>query len=337
MSDERDPRDPTLDAAWRAHSSETPPAALDRTILAAAHRAVGSAPRASPAATRPWRWWMPLAAAATIGAIAIGVLQTLPPEPDEIRVVASDTPAPPAAREDAAAPALARSAPAPRPVAPPESPPAAREATPAAPEPPASAAARPPRAGASPPRPAAPPPTPKSQAPREDAGAERGVDAASTHRAQRAPEPFPARKEGAREATGAAPLAPGTMAEPADVPAAVPPPPVTAAAPRPPNDPASGPTADRSQSATGLGDRAVTAGAARRSVAGEAPLGKSIAGAEPAPAREPDAWIARIRALHAAGNLEEAARELAAFRAAYRDADARLPESLRAWAATIRP
>ena len=37
---------------------------------------------AGRAATRPWRWWMPLAAAAAIGVIAIGALQLLPQEPD---------------------------------------------------------------------------------------------------------------------------------------------------------------------------------------------------------------------------------------------------------------
>ena len=51
--------DPALDALLRAHSVETPPAEVDATILAAAHRAVRSAPRdaeKSAEATRPWRW-----------------------------------------------------------------------------------------------------------------------------------------------------------------------------------------------------------------------------------------------------------------------------------------
>ena len=38
-------RDPALERAWRAHSRETPSPELDRAILAAAHRAVGSGPR----------------------------------------------------------------------------------------------------------------------------------------------------------------------------------------------------------------------------------------------------------------------------------------------------
>src|SRR4029434_8470156 len=75
----------------------------DAAILAAAHRAVGSAPQDSvkraagaqaPDATRPQRWWMPLAAGATIGATALGILQTLPEEPHVATHSASDMPAP---------------------------------------------------------------------------------------------------------------------------------------------------------------------------------------------------------------------------------------------------
>ena len=72
-------RDPKLEEALRAHLREEPPSALDARILAAAHRAVESAPRkVGPEATRPQRWWMPLAAAAAIGVIAIGVVQQMP-------------------------------------------------------------------------------------------------------------------------------------------------------------------------------------------------------------------------------------------------------------------
>ena len=78
-------RDPALERAWRAQSRETPPVELDRAILAAAHRAVGSGPREasqSPEAKQPQRWWMPLAAAATIGAVAVGLLQLTPQDAD---------------------------------------------------------------------------------------------------------------------------------------------------------------------------------------------------------------------------------------------------------------
>lgn len=80
-----DPHDEVLAAAWRLHSDDQPPPALDATILAAAHRAVGSGPREASAqareATRPQRWWMPLAAAATIGVVVIGILQVAPQAP----------------------------------------------------------------------------------------------------------------------------------------------------------------------------------------------------------------------------------------------------------------
>ena len=56
-----DPRDDAIDRLMREHSRETPPAALDDAIRAAARRAVGAKPRGKPAvaeAREPWRWWM---------------------------------------------------------------------------------------------------------------------------------------------------------------------------------------------------------------------------------------------------------------------------------------
>jgi len=47
-------------------------------------------------------------------------------------------------------------------------------------------------------------------------------------------------------------------------------------------------------------------------------------------------WIERIRALRDAGNVSGATRELARFRDAYPDADARLPDDLREWAKSLR-
>ncbi len=101
--DPNDLRDPRLDAAWRAASNEDPPAALDEAIRAAARREVKAGPQPSgapvttvPQALRPERWWMPLAAAATIGAIAIGILQIANPdkviEPAHDKAIVSDMP-----------------------------------------------------------------------------------------------------------------------------------------------------------------------------------------------------------------------------------------------------
>jgi len=83
-------RDEAVARAWREHVRDEPPAALDDTIRAAARRAVGAKPQVTPKvaeAREPWRWWMPLAAAATIGAIAVGVMQNLPRDVDEPTVV----------------------------------------------------------------------------------------------------------------------------------------------------------------------------------------------------------------------------------------------------------
>jgi hypothetical protein len=68
--------DPKLDATWRAASREQPPAALDDAIRAAARREVGAKPGGLRAAPR----WLPFAAAATVAAIAVGIVQMTPPE-----------------------------------------------------------------------------------------------------------------------------------------------------------------------------------------------------------------------------------------------------------------
>ena len=68
--------DPELNAAWRAASREQPPPALDDAIRAAARREVGAKPGRFRAAPR----WIPLAAAATVAAIAVGIVQMTPPE-----------------------------------------------------------------------------------------------------------------------------------------------------------------------------------------------------------------------------------------------------------------
>jgi len=74
--------DRQLDAAWRAASREQPPATLDAAIRAAARRAVDAGP-GKPEARSWWRvktHWMPLAAAAAVAVIAVGLIQLTPPE-----------------------------------------------------------------------------------------------------------------------------------------------------------------------------------------------------------------------------------------------------------------
>ena len=189
MNPDRDHVDHAIDALLRAHSAETPPAELDAAILAAAHRAVQSAPREAEnnvEATRPWRWWMPLAAAATIGAIAIGVLQLSPKEPDATSTIVSDTP------PIVTAPA--------QPAAPPAEPAAKDKAE---------------------------TPRPATEAPRAKVRTDRAVQApAARAEAERAPapEPFPAANDkvtresggnaaGAVQRSAAAPGAPAAMAK----------------------------------------------------------------------------------------------------------------------------
>ena len=101
-----DPRDrPALsdsrvDAAWRALSSEEPPQSLDAAIMAAARREVGARPQkiATREAIADRRRWWPLAAAATVAAIAVGVLQLTTPDqigaPASDKTIVSDVPAP---------------------------------------------------------------------------------------------------------------------------------------------------------------------------------------------------------------------------------------------------
>jgi len=250
MNPDREPFDPTLDALLHAHADEAPSPEIDAAILAAAHRAVQSGPRESnkrAAATSAWRWWMPLAAAATIGAITIGVLQLMPKELEPTSAtIMSDTP-----------------------------PSASAVSEPNTPPPPAAAMStdkvEAPRA--------------KTDAPQAKARADRPAPAPPMrNEAERAAasEPFPAQRErdaATRESAGSAP---SRMEAPAPA------------------------------------------------------LAKQSAAATVAQSARPEQWIARIRQLLADGKTDDAARELSDFRAAFPDADARLPAELQTWAASVK-
>ena len=105
-------RDSELDALWRRHSRELPTPALDDAIRAAAHRAVHAKPSAALSRARaPWPAWATYAAAASIGAIAIGVWQLQSREADVMQGVVSDVPmraVAPAARDAERGAALKR-------------------------------------------------------------------------------------------------------------------------------------------------------------------------------------------------------------------------------------
>jgi hypothetical protein len=252
MNPERDPFDPTLDALLRADSAETPSPDVDAAILAAAHHAVQSGPRdaaKAAEATSPWRWWMPLAAAATIGAITIGVLQLMPKEPESTATVVSDTPSP---------------------------------GTRAAPE-----AAAP-----------APPAVPMTQ---------------DRDERQRVPSEAPARAKLRADRPAPAPLR-KNEANPTN--------------PPPENFPQQPRDAAEQGSAAGALMRPEASRAAAPAVAKQRAADPQV--------MSPEQRITRIRALLSEGRNEDAARELIALRAAYPDADARLPAELQAWAATIK-
>lgn len=320
MTDERDLDDPALAAAWRAQSAETPSPALDAAILAAAHRAVKSAPeKISPGAeaSRPWRWWAPLAAAATIGVIAIGTLQVMPQEHDATTAVVSDMPAgTPAAPMDAIKEKKAEDArdnlsasppPAVAPATAPAQPPVEARARRQAPSPPSAAAAQ-----------QSSVPALSQFSARKDAA----VAAGSAEQSSAAPpQPFPARKDSAE--------ANKPSADRAEAPAAAPTP-ASESAPF-----ASGKVTARADAPEQTATRAPppAALAAAPAMAKRAPRDDVPASAS-AP-RTPDEWIARIRKWMVDGDMAEANRTLTGFRAAYRDADARLPADLRPWAATV--
>ena len=279
-------RDPALDAAWREASREQPPARLDDAIGAAARREVQAAPRR----TRDKHWWYPLAAAATVAVIAIGLLQHMPPEqvaPVVVaeRDIAAETGAQTAQREAPSAPAAQRdatepAAPARRRDADVQSPPPAAQAQNAAPS-----------------------------------GSSRAVPAGKSAVDERR-SPSSGSSAGLLEAKPQSKTAPSYADKlarsepfPAAPPATTPP----AAAPAPPQDAAT------------TGERQLRAQAAlTKDASGELAKTKQV------PARSVDDWIKLIRDLRVSGRLAEASKELAAFREAYGErADSLLPADLR--------
>jgi hypothetical protein len=310
--------DRELDAAWRVASREEPAAALDAAIRAAARRAVD----AGPARARHARWW-PLAAAAAVAVIAVGIMQVTPPEQVTPTIVADSTPLAGATKKDLDKPA----APAP----PATVAPARSVAEPAADAVSAERAAnvlrkqlaqapavtQPVAGGAleeKEKRAAAPSGTESANigaqfaaAPERDRALKSKVEMAAAPAESAAPvarsEPFPASPSAARSATNApAPAAP---------PAAV-------AAAKPMAATSAGALAARADEGQSSGPRALDKVAAD---------GERAKDAAPRPA---DEWIKLIRRLKSEGRNEEAVKELAAFRAAYKDrSDALLPADLR--------
>ncbi len=353
------PQDPRFDRAWRAASAEEPPAALDDALRAAARRAVGAQPRrVAPevkAATRPERWWFPLAAAATIGAIAFGLLQIvgqdrLAGETAPTGVV-SDVAAPasaPAPGAESRTPAPAAIAPPPQPIA--ASPPDTAGTGTAAAAPPRERAAEAStpgpasRSGTSRPVPAstAVPPPPQPATDETTAAAREAASAAAASPATVAPPPAPAPAPVAAFVRAPQPFPAAKTrdelhdAVPAPLPAPAPPAPArallaqpagsaTGSAAAPPAASAASPSAPRSV------ERAVASTKRADAVAGAPPRDSALA--SPLPVAE---WIALIRRLRDEGRLDEARREIVAFRKAHADHAQLLPPDLRDWAVDPR-
>jgi hypothetical protein len=355
--DPNDLRDPRLDAAWRAASNEEPPAALDDAIRASARREVNAGPQPArtevtsvPLALRPERWWMPLAAAATIGAIAIGILQLANTdklvEPVHDKAVVSDMPSTPsmpsstiqtaptpAPQPPAAADDTRNRAAAPPPVS---SPVAEEKAAPTLRKDTASKFATEERAM-----------KPEALAPATPSGGGRqagAIDAAKP--AAPFAEPFPADsvKREAKESTAAPP-----PASPASMPAEQPVAGVTA------NKQKSVPVPSARDEASLEQQRANASVAQAPAPAAQAPMRRmqeaeagrsgtlkndaatSAAGAsldaraKVQPKLAVADWITLIRKLRDEGKSDDVAKELAAFRAAYPDHERLLPPDLRDW------
>ena len=291
-------RDRRIDSAWRAASREEPPPALDAAIGAAARRAVDAA----PGPRRNKHWWYPLAAAATVAVLAVGIAQLTPPEQVAPTIVADMAVAPREAQQDVERRSAAvEEKPAAPPVAPATPPPAQVPAKPA----PGVAAGTLLSERA---RVAAPIEMKKQalqakrESPPQDKLASAAPETASANTAASAPASAPVLAARRSEPFPAAPAADSRrdVFQEERAPAV--------------NAPAGAATAQAPQS------RIAAAKVART----------DEVKAKDASARGVEDWIKRIRDLKNDGRLDEAAKELAAFRAAYGErADALLPADLR--------
>jgi hypothetical protein len=323
--------DDKLAAAWRAASREEPPAALDDALRAAARRAVG----AGPSRARHMQSW-PLAAAAVVAVLAIGIVQMTPPEQVAPTIVADSAPRQAASKEKdmTASPA----APAP-PAAP-----ATMDAAPRVTEQVAAAPAPVDRVSGTPrrqlvqPSNSPSPPNPsvaladKPQAPSGAGSVASGAIAPAPERdggalkskLEVATADGPAKKARAEPF----PAAPAESKNAADALVASPPPALAAAKPAP------APMRENAiEARTARRDEAPAAQAQTAGAAAPTALAKAAPERERAKdsaPRTPDEWIKLIRRLQNEGRKEEVAKELAAFRAEYKErADALLPTDLR--------
>jgi hypothetical protein len=297
-------RDRRIDAAWNAASREEPPLALDAAIRAAARRAVDATPGARR--SKHW-WWYPLAAAATVAVLAIGIVQLTPPEQVAPTIVADMAVVPREAQKDVERRSAAVDT---MPTAPPAEAPA--KSAPVA----AAGTISSERA-----RVAAPKEMkkqalePERESSPQDQLASAAPEAASAKAASapaRGPAPaMPLRSEPFPAASVAESRRDAYQEE------------------RTPATNASAGAASRQVQRSESGAAAELPQAQSRMAAAKVAHADEVK-AKDASARSVDEWIKRIRDLKNEGRLDEAAKELAAFRAAYGErADALLPVDLR--------
>lgn len=337
--------DRELEAAWRAASKEQPPEALDGSIRAAARRAIDARPGKAKSWWRVKTHWAPLAAAAMVTIIAVGIVQLTPPEQVTPGVITERAAPPQTAEQDSR-----------KPSAPPPTiaEPARRDAALASDE---LARSRDledarKRLAQSP----APMQTASNVAPQAEqekkrattaefaakeeqrlAGAPDGAatgklktQGAGTAAPASRSEPFPAAQAPAERAQAAVAATAPARALSRSEPFPAEPPRIAADAPAPAAPAAAPALREASPEATAKQDAADDKGPANAGLAKVATLDQARAkdAAAPRPAEE---WIKLIRRLRTEGKTEEAAKELAAFRAAYKErADQLLPADLRA-------
>jgi len=330
-------RDSRVDTAWKAASREEPPVALDDAIRAAARKAVDAQPRRA----RDKHWWYPYAAAATVAVIAVGLLQVTPPEQvtptivaDADRTQKQDAPAAvvtPAPPPEASAPTMAAPATPPSSVGRPANAPIKKESraneAPRGAAPAQNATQRELDATdklAQPTKPAKPTKRTEPTETAERAAANKPAQLQASPPGAAAPraEPFPAAPQSLAQSApverrdASSSNANAMESAPAREPAAAP----SGATPR-----LSGPPR--------LAGAAVGEQRAQR----QAMLSKDEASAQPraktAPPRSVEDWIKLIRELRSEGRIDEARKEIVAFRSAYGEqADSLLPQDLRDFA-----
>jgi hypothetical protein len=311
-------RNARVDAAWKAASRDEPPAALDVAIGAAARQAVGARPRRA----RDKHWWYPFAAAATVAVIAVGLLQVTPPEP-----VAPTTDAVQAMKQESPVVAAAPATP-PEPGTTSTAIPATRSSNVALPS---------------------PAPLKKEKDLRSGDGARAAGSASDAQRERAAPDKL-------ERAIGPSPVenkpAPTKAPPPAQAQPA--PPPVAArvaepfpggpqlaaqsevarrdAAPASPSEAvaASGPVPTPSSAAPQSRDELPDTKAEESRPKRQAMVSANAGMMKTATPRSAEDWIKLIRELRNEGRIDEASKELVAFRSAYgARADSLLPQDLR--------